>query len=785
MPIKKPTKAKSSPQKTASSPADKNKEAKSAKSKNWQRWLLTTFLKLSLVIIAFLAAYTLYLDSKVMRKFEGQRWQVPVQVYGQIESFKPGQSINLNALKKSLRFIGYNKVTSVARPGEFAMSASRLIIQRRAFDFGSGIEPSTQLTIDVKHGKVTKLFNNNTAVNEVKLEPVLLDRILPESKEDRVLVPLESIPEKLLDTLLLVEDKDFYFHAGISPFGIIRALIANLRAGRTVQGGSTLTQQLVKNMFLSREKTLWRKVNEAIMAVILEYRYSKDQLLEAYVNEVYLGQHYANGIYGFGLASEFYFGKSLAQLTNEQMALLIAQVKGPSYYDPWRHPDNALSRRDLVLRLMLKEHFISKAEFEQAIETPISVRKSRRLAKQKYPAYIQLVKYELSSLLSEHEQESGIRVFTGFSIASQLQAEQSTKLQLAALEQAHKQKELQAALLVTDIDSGEIRAAVGGRESGYAGFNRVLNAKRPIGSLVKPAIFLAALERYERYHFATVLEDKAITLTSDSGDEWRPKNYDGKYRGSVNLLDALIYSLNIPTVNLCMSLGLDRVADAIHLLGYPQDIVMRPSMLLGALNMSPFEVNQMYVPIAGQGKYQTAHAINRVVSARGETLWQKGAEVEQRVSKQAAYLLDYALAQVTKVGTAKSLSWRLKDKDVAGKTGTSNEQRDSWYIGYDDAQLVTVWIGRDDNKPTNLTGSSGALTLYSHYMKNYGVENKQFEIPEGIAMVHFEKQSGNAVAENCKNTVVFPAIKLQPTQLSECIQSVKDERSWFEKIFGD
>ncbi|MEW6981128.1 penicillin-binding protein 1B [Colwelliaceae bacterium 6471] len=747
--------------------------------------LLWFFCKLALVVLVILAFYTLYLDSKVRHTFEGQRWQVPVQVFSQIEQFDIGSPIHLANTKKSLLLAGYKKVARVNQPGEFAMSANRLILFRRAFDFGSGLEPEQQITINAHNGYVQSIQQDNAEVNSTKLEPLLLDRILPQSKEDRVIVPLQNVPEKLLDTLLLVEDRNFYFHHGISPLGIMRALYNNLRAGRTVQGGSTLTQQLVKNMFLTRDKTLWRKVNEAIMSLILEQRYSKDQLLEAYINEVYLGQHYANGIYGFGLASQFYFGKPLAHLTDEQMALLIGQVKGPSYYDPWRYPEHALERRDLILRLMFEQNILSRVAFERAVESPLSIRKNRRFVKQKYPAYLQIVKRELTEILSEEEQQSGIRVFTGFSPLSQKIAEHTVDKKLPELEAKYQQADLQAAMVVADIASGEIRAVVGGRESGYAGFNRALQAKRPIGSLVKPAVYLAAMERYARFNFATLLDDKAITLTSDSGDEWRPKNYDGKYRGQVNLIDALVHSLNIPTVNLGMQLGLDNVASAIHLLGYPQDIVMRPSMLLGALNMSPFEVNQLYLPIAAGGIYEQEHAITHISSAKGETIWRFVSAHEQRVSSQAAYLLDYALTQVTTDGTAKSLTWRLKDKSLAGKTGTSNEQRDSWFIGYDNKHLVTTWVGRDDNKPTQLTGSSGALILFADYMKQQGVINKNVEVPDGIVMTSFELKTGNAVAQNCANTIEYPTIAQSIVITPDCLQPVKDNRSWFEKIFGD
>ena len=619
---------------------------------------------------------------------------------------------------------------------------------------------------------------------------------MPNNKEDRVLVSLESVPNQLLDTLLLIEDRDFYHHRGISPLGILRALYSNLQAGRTVQGGSTLTQQLVKNMFLTRKRTLSRKVQEALMALILEVRYSKDQLLEAYLNEVYLGQHYANGVYGFGLGAKFYFSRDIDELTDAQMALLVAQVKGPSFYDPWRHPQRAKKRRDLVLRLMFEQHMLTEQEFEQAASSALSVRKNRRIVAQNYPTYIQLVKNELNMLLSKEVQQSGIKVFTGFSHRSQQLLESTIDEQLPLLEKKVKQQKLQVAMVVTDISTGEIRAIAGDRTKGYAGFNRALNAKRPVGSLIKPAIYLAALERYDQFNLASVLEDKAITLSSSviennkqsnetAGAKWRPKNYDGKYRGQVPLVEGLVHSLNIPTINLGMRLGLDNVAKAIKVLGYEQELHMRPSTLLGAINMSPVEINQLYLPIASQGFYKETHVIDTIVSAQGDLLWQFKDKQEQRLSAYGAYLIDYALEKVTQEGTAKSLSWRLSNKMIAGKTGTSNDLRDSWFIGYDNKILVTTWVGKDNNKPTGLTGSTGALPLFAQFMKRHGVEDKSTEMPDGIAMVLFEEKTGAAVSSQCAQTVKYPAVSASIRQSTRCLQEKEDNRSWFERLFGD
>ena len=765
--------------------------------KTWMRWLVITGVKLAFAFSFALAIFMIYLDAKVQRTFEGQRWQVPAQIYGQIESLRLGDVIDANIIKKSLIINGYSKVRSVKLPGQFAQSAHRLIIYRRAFAFPStelDVFPNTSaeavhLTIDFNENKINKLYVEGVAVEQVKLEPTLLARLVPDNKEDRVLVALETMPTLLLDTLLLIEDRDFYHHQGVSPLGILRALYNNIMAGRTVQGGSTLTQQLVKNMFLTRERTLVRKVKEALMALIIEVRYSKDQLLEAYINEVYLGQHYANGIYGFGLAAKFYFGKTLAELSSGQMALLVAQVKGPSYYDPWRHPERAKQRRDLILRLMFEQNLLSVKEFEQTLTSSLSIRKNRRFKADKYPAFLQLVKRELNQHLSTYQQKMGIRVFTGFSHVSQQLLEESIASQLTQLEKSHNQKDLQAAMIVTDIASAEIRALVGDRQSGFAGFNRALDAKRPVGSLIKPAIYLAALERFEQFNLASLLADEPITLRSDAGNsgqgtKWQPKNYDGKYRHQVPLIDGLVKSLNIPTVNLGMSLGLENVADAIHLLGFEDDIVTRPSMLLGAINMSPVQINQMYLTVARQGELEQVHAIDKIVSSYGETLWQFEPVATKVISTNAAYLMDYALMQVALTGTAKSLTWRLKNSKVAGKTGTSNDLRDSWFVGFDAKNLVTTWLGKDNNKTTGLTGSSGALLLFTEFIKKQGVVNKSSSQPEAIAMTIFEAQTGNAVTSDCANTVTYPAIIAGISVSKGCLKERTDGQSWLEKLFS-
>ena len=328
------------------------------------------------------------------------------------------------------------------------------------------------------------------------------------------------------------------------------------------------------------------------MALILEMRYSKDQLLEAYINEVYLGQHYANGIYGFALAANFYFGVDIDQLTPAQMATLIGVIKGPSYYDPWRYQQRTQQRRDIVLKLMFEHHLLNRHEFKQAIESNINIRKQRRLTEQKYPNYLQQVKKELAQHFSDLNHRSGFKIYTAFSPSKQFALQQSVDKKLAEIEQKFAHNQLQVAMIVTDIERGEVNALIGDRRNTISGFNRAMNGQRHIGSLIKPMVYLPALEQYEDYNLATLIEDEPIVLKTGTGDEWRPKNYSGKYQGKVPLIDGLVESLNVPTVNIGMSLGLSNVEQALDMLGYHQEITLRPSMLLGAINMSPWQVNQ-------------------------------------------------------------------------------------------------------------------------------------------------------------------------------------------------
>lgn len=775
---------KSTASKDATKPKFTKGKAKHNNKQSISSWLLITSIKLSIIFVVSIGLYSIYLDGKVRQKFEGQRWQIPAQVYAKIPEVIINEYLDLNQLERTLKAQNYTAVARVQKPGQFKLSGKQMVVYRRQFDFGFGVEEPSLIKIETRSGDVYKITQDDENVQQVYLEPMLIDRILSAEHEDRIYVSIDQLPQQLIDTLLLVEDKDFYNHHGVSPTSILRAFWKNVLAGARVQGGSTLTQQLAKNMFLNRAKTIWRKVNEALMAIILEIRYSKDQILEAYLNEVYLGQHYANGIYGFGLAAEFYFGKSLNQLENHEMALLVAQVKGPSFYDPWRKPERAFERRDLILRLMFEQQYLSKDEYQFALEKSLDIRSERRIAKQSFPAYMQLVRRELNQMGAGGALQAGIKVFTAFNFDKQVNAERALTEQLTALEKNDKSKDLQAAMIISDIRTGYIEAVVGGKDVKYSGFNRAIDSHRPIGSLIKPVVYLTALEHSTQFNLASPLADKAISLKSSNGKLWQPKNYDGKYRGSVPLIDGLVYSLNIPTVNLGLKLGLDSVSSTLYNLGYQKDIPMVPSMLLGSIDMSAFEVNEWYNTIANTGVYNKPRAIIQVTSAQGETLWHRALDREVRVSHKSVYLLEYAMQNVTTKGTAKSLTWRVPEKVLAGKTGTSNDLRDSWFVGYDQQSVVTTWVGRDDNKPMGLTGSSGALTIFAKYLQKQGAHSRYSSIPEGIEFATFELATGNAVSDECLNVGNFPAVSQGIFYSDQCLEKRPEPPSWLEKLFG-
>ncbi len=674
---------------------------------------------LTLLVLTLAGLYIYHLDSEIRHRFDGKRWSLPAVIYARPLELYPSLVFTPEKLEKELQLAGYRKEIKVAAPGGYSRDGNTFTIDTRDFYYPSGLEKSERLTLFFSDDRIQGLYDTGTRkpISLARIDPARIGSFHPKDNEDRIVLTRADLPKLLVKTLLAVEDKNFYSHFGISPMGILRAMFANLKAGETVQGGSTLTQQLVKNLFLTRARTLSRKINEALMAILLERHYSKDEILTAYANEVFLGQDGNRVIHGFGLASQFYFRRSIKDLTPDQIAVLVGMVKGPSYFDPRRYPKRCLERRKVVLDIMLSTGLIDKKEFDRAVSAPLIQSGPVLSGFNRFPAFLDLVRRQLRQDYKEKDLTSnGLKIMTTLDPQVQWQVEKQLKEGIAALEKAHKQHNIQGAVVVTDRENGEILAIAGGKEPLESGFNRALDAKRSMGSLIKAAIYLTALSN--GYSLTSPLEDTAVSIPGDNGHAWRPHNFDRREHGSVPLYLALAHSYNLATVHLGMALGLDKVVQTAKAMGLSITFKPYPSFLLGSASPSPLEVAQMYQTLASGGFYVPERAIDSVLSADNKVVKRYGLSVEQRFSPEAIFLVNSALQHVVSEGTASRLSEYLPASyQVAGKTGTSDDLRDSWFAGFTGDKLAVVWLGRDDNKPTGMTGASGAMVIWGRIMR--------------------------------------------------------------------
>ena len=671
-----------------------------------------------------MAVYAVYLDGKIRTKMNGQVWQLPAEVYARIESIKIEENLTLEQTKTALLDNGYRQVSQIVAPGDFKLEGNNIVVLRRAFPFPESPEAQRVLRLRFQNDKLTYIedLGAQRLVEEFRLDPKLIAMLHSESEEERQALKLQQYPYFLIQALLLTEDKRFYQHDGISPMGIVRALVANYQAGRTVQGASTLTQQLVKNLFLSSEKSLSRKINEALMSLILDARYDKNRILETYLNEIYLGQNGSYQVHGFALASQFYFGRPIQEITPSQMALLVGMVKGPSLYNPWRHPELALERRNVVLKLLQENHAISQSDYEFLVKQPLGVKEKGTIYRQQ-PAFMQALNLDLKNEFGENRSAllSGAKIFTTLDRKQQRSAEQAVINGLEDLENSDKKiKDLQAAIVVSEYRTGKVRAIVGDRLTQYAGFNRAIQTKRQIGSLVKPSIYAIALSDPKNFRLNTPIDNKPITIQVKGSAPWSPKNYDKRFSGSVMLMDALVRSLNIPTVNIGMKFGLRKVIAKQKEMGWDKaDIPVYPSMLLGSYSISPYDVTKSYQVLANNGLKVPLTTIESITGFDGKPLYQRniGEVSKQVLPEEATTQTLYAMQQVVERGTARSLQSEFADLRLAGKTGTTNNARDTWFVGIDGENVATVWLGKDNNADTHLTGSSGALYVYKEYIR--------------------------------------------------------------------
>ncbi|WP_375751264.1 penicillin-binding protein 1B [Vibrio sp. HN007] len=769
------------PKTTAKRTTSKRKQSKSKKPGFFRKlWSLSW--KLSIAVFAVLVFVGVYLDSVVRERFDGQIFDLPTVVYARVLNLAPGNNASISELKQELDVLNYRKVRSPRHPGEYSSSSTKIELIRRPFEFEDGPQPDRHVMLHFTDSGLSRIqsLESKGDLGYLRIEPKMLGMLEKNVEENRLFIKREQFPEILVDSLLVTEDRDFYQHEGVSPLAILRALVVNIKAGRTVQGGSTLTQQLAKNIFLTQDRTLWRKIREAYIALILDHRYDKDRILEAYLNEVYLGHSQGQAIHGFGLASRFYFGQPIQELRIDQIALLVGMVKGPSYYNPVRYPERAKERRDLVLRLLMKQEVLSSAQYNQAVSRDLDIQDSPRIASRQ-PAYFQQLKNELKQKVGRgFHAQSGLRLFTTLDPVSQVMLERAIKKRVPELEKVAG-KGLEAAAVAVDRKTGEIRAMVGGKRTGYDGFNRALNASRPIGSLVKPAVYLTALSEPEKYTLATTLSDERIQLKGSKGSVWEPKNFDRKYRGDVPLYVALSRSLNVPTVKLGMELGIPRVVSTLEALGVDrQEIRPVPSMFLGSFSLSPYQVAQMYQTLTNSGKNAPLTALRTVKDLDNNVIYQSIPRMRSTVDEQAAWLTTYGMKKVVVEGTGRYLQSKYSWAALAGKTGTSNDSRDSWFVGIDGREVVTVWAGRDDNKPTKLTGSSGALRIYYDYLGLRPPKKLILPWPKDLMTLGFKPNSDGGLKIDCSSNFKLPVWDKSGELKQAC---ERNPANWIKSLF--
>ncbi len=741
--------------------------------------------------IGLAVPWTVWLDIQVRDEFEGRAWDVPSRVYARPLSLYTGQQISKQSLLLELEAAGYRKKTSAFEPGSYSVNGGSYEINRRATIFEDGSEPAVRFKLSLE-GDLIKSLRDSSAGSDpglVRLDPAEIASIYPLHDEDRTLVELADVPELLMTGLQAVEDRQFKHHHGIAPRSIARAFWVNLRAGQAVQGGSTLTQQLVKNYFLSSERSLSRKINEAIMSVLLELHYDKAQILEAYINEIFLGQQGSHAIHGFGRASEFYFDRSLKDLEPEQIALLVGMVRGASLYNPRRNPERALKRRNTVLDVFAETGLMSAAEVKAAKAQALGVTAKPRSGGSRYPAFLDLVKrqlrrdYDTSDLRSE-----GLKIFTTLAPSEQQYAQKAVSDGLNDLANRGLPADLQAALVMTDVANGEVRALVGDRMPGRNGFNRALDARRQIGSVVKPLVYLLALEHVDDYNLITRVKDEPISLRQADGTLWSPANYDDKSHGELPLIDALVHSYNQATVQVGLKIGVANLIRKIEQLGIVAEIPAVPSTFLGAVELTPLEVAQIYQSLAADGYSVPLRSVTAVLTPQGEMLGRYPLRLMPLERREAVSLLNFALTQVVERGTAKRLPGMLGSKAmIAGKTGTTNERRDSWFVGYTRNRVAVTWVGLDDNRPAGVTGSNAAMPLWAGLFRQIPIEPVDLRMPEGANFVWVDVGRQALTDPSCEGAEQVPFIEgTEPEDSTRCLEKLErsNRNSLWRKWFG-
>jgi penicillin-binding protein 1B len=708
-------------------------------------------------------------------RFEIRKLRLPTRIYADITPLQPGRPLQADDLLEKLDRLGYREVERLAQPGEFLRAGGGVDIFTRAFTHPTGEYKAEQIRVVLDRSTIASVVSLREAqpLERAALEPELLTSVLSEQLENRSPVTLQQIPQHMQDAVVAAEDSRFWHHPGVDPLGIVRAVFRNLKSKGVSEGGSTLTQQLVKNYFLTSERTYKRKVIEAFMAVILDARYSKKEILEAYLNDIYLGRNRSISILGVGEASRFYFGKPVTEIDIAEAAMLAGMIPSPNNISPFNNPEAAMRKRNQVLDLMLRQKKITPEQHAAARSAKLPRKPFRRRSGlTSMPFYVDRVLHELAKDYGiEDVKGRGLRIYTAIDLNAQDTAARVLESSLQSIEKRSRklrthEPELQGAIIHLDVPTGEIRALVGGRNYDRSQFNRALNSKRLVGSLFKPFVYLTAFEpslSHQNITPATQVDDTRFVYKRRWSEDWSPRNYDNRYMGKVTVRMALEHSLNAASVRIGLACGIEPILKTARTLGVQTELDDNPSILLGAAGIPPMEMAEAYSTIARQGARVAPRAIRFVTDDRGKTLEGAGeAKPVQVFPQRDVYLLTDVMKGVVNRGTAGSSRSMGFRKIAAGKTGTTNDKRDAWFIGFTPQTLALTWVGFDDNDPTGLSGSDSAVPMWTRYMLavTAGDKDLDFAAPTGITFSEVDETSGGLATPYCpRNMIVNQAFK--------------------------
>lgn len=708
------------------------------------------------------AAALVWVDRELVDRFRQRHLAAPVRVYSRPVEWFPGSPVDRDRAVATLRATGYRQASGALSPGDFAAGGSAIEIATRGFEYSDEVTPPARVRVTFASGAIERITQDGAARAALTLDPVVVGSLADRRHEDRELLRLHQVPDHFLEVLLMVEDRHFMSHVGIDPFAIVRALWHNIVSGRVTQGGSTISQQLVKNLYLSPEQTLSRKAIEALYALILELHFDKHEILEAYINEVFLAQAGNRAIHGFELGARYFFGRSLSELGTADYALLVGMVKAPSAYNPRRYPDRARDRRDLVLSILAEEGVIDEARLASLLKQPLGVIDAERGTSQSHAGFLDLVRRQVVARgVSDTSRITELKVWSTMDPMVQRAAEDAVAGTLSRIEDQRGMTAgtLQGAAVVLRAENGEVVALVGDRRRGYAGFNRALDARRPVGSLLKPVIALTALESPRGYHLATPVEDTPLSMELKNGKTWAPGNYDGEFHGIVPLLTAIERSYNVASARLGIEVGVGPFVNRLGQLSQDEPPSPFPSALLGAVDMSPLDVARLYLPFASGGLGFAPRAFVTATDERRRILSRNPSSSRRLISADSHYLVHFLLRGVVDRGTASGVLGEFgRSMGLAGKTGTTDDFRDSWFAGYSGNYLAVVWVGRDDNGPTGLSGASGALPVWRDLMRALPLRRPAFDVPPNVEWHTVDSVSGYRVGRRCQTALQVPFV---------------------------